>query len=645
MRVAVTAILLAVATLVWRLLAFTGFTNDHYAHLGLAQQMLLGDRPVRDFVDPGWPLTYLISAGAWRLAGDAMAVEWAVTAVALAIAAACTSVAAHRLSGSLPIAVLVALTEVAIFPRTYAYPKLLSYAAGAVALLLMAAKPTATRVIAMAAVVAAAFLLRHDHGLYIGVSAAIAIGLASWPDGMGTAARRVGALTAATAVVLAPWMLFVALNGGLTAYFDTALEFARGEANASNLRSWPRFERIPGRAILGLAPPSRPLAQVEWTADTTDAVRGSLEARYGLELAREGDDSFFYEARNTSDENLAALDDDPHVAGTTGLGRVRRPFWREIAASMSPFRLAPALHSADNADAWLFWLFWALPGVCSVVLAVRGFWGAAWGTQRGTAKGAERWPGERAAMAALIVLAVAVNAGFLRDVLRTRFSDAIVLPGLLSAWLLGGIWTHPWQRRLAQTATRTASIALLVVTSAAIATVADLPERFSRTGIPEGLTAVRARASAVSDLLSRPHRQDVAPPSYVSAALMPFFAYVDRCSSVDDRILVTGEFPDVVVLARRRFASDGVVMGAWYSSATHQDQTLAKMQEQPPLFVVYIDQRPFRTRFPRINAYLAESFQPLATLTSDAGESIPVLVSRNRTAGRMDGTTEWPCFR
>src|SRR5688572_27814456 len=39
------------ATLAWRFLTFTGFTNDHYAHLALAQQWLLGDRPVRDFTD------------------------------------------------------------------------------------------------------------------------------------------------------------------------------------------------------------------------------------------------------------------------------------------------------------------------------------------------------------------------------------------------------------------------------------------------------------------------------------------------------------------------------------------------------------------------------------------------------------------
>jgi hypothetical protein len=627
------ALVVFAATLAWRFLTFTGFTNDHYAHLGLAQQMLLGDRPIRDFVDPGWPLTYLTSAIAWRIAGDAMAVEWAITAFAFAVAAACTLVVGYRLSGSLTIAVLVTLAELAIFPRTYSYPKLLAYAAAAIVMLTVATRPTGRRLAGLAAVIAGAFLLRHDHGVYIGVAGAAAVAIASRRDGLTTPFRRVATLTGATALILSPWILFVALNGGLSSYFDTALEFARGEANASNLRSWPWFERVAGQPVLGAAPPNRPVAQVEWTAETTDAVRTNLERRYSLELARVGDESRFYYVQDTSDRNLGALDDDPHVAGTTGLGRLDRPVWREFAALLSPFRLSPAFHSASNADAWLFWLFWALPVVSGLVLAVR------------VHRGVEQWPGETAAVAALIVLAVAVNAGFLRDILRTRFSDAIVPPALLSSWLLGFVWATPWQRRVPQAAARIVSFVLVTITAASIAAVAGLPEHFERTGIPGGMAAVRDRASSVASLLGQRHRQSVAPPSYVSAALMPFFAYVDRCSSPSDRILVTGEFPDVVVLAGRRFASDGIVMGAWYSSATNQGRTLARMRQAPPLFVVFIDDRQFQGRFRAISAYLAESFVPLATLESGAGGPIPVLVNRHRRSTSTDGDTGWPCFQ
>ena len=61
-RVVAAAVAAFAATLGWRFVTFTGFTNDHYVHLALAQQLLMGERPVRDFIDSGWPLTYLLSA-------------------------------------------------------------------------------------------------------------------------------------------------------------------------------------------------------------------------------------------------------------------------------------------------------------------------------------------------------------------------------------------------------------------------------------------------------------------------------------------------------------------------------------------------------------------------------------------------------
>ncbi len=115
-------------------MTFTGFTNDHYVHLALAQQTLLGDRPVRDFADSGWPLMYLLSAALWRLAGDTLVVEWGIAAAGFALGAACTVVVGYRLSKSVVIAVLVAILEFLIYPRTYSYPKVLIYAVAAAAI-------------------------------------------------------------------------------------------------------------------------------------------------------------------------------------------------------------------------------------------------------------------------------------------------------------------------------------------------------------------------------------------------------------------------------------------------------------------------------------------------------------------------------
>ena len=434
-------------------------------------------------------------------------------------------------------------------------------------------------------------------------------------------------------MLLLPWILFVALNGGLGAYFETAAEFARSEANASNLKSWPRLTLMPGRAILGLERPDRPLAQVEWTPDTTDALREALEQRYGLDYVRERDDTRFYYVYNTAVDNLRALADDPHVANTAGLGRVSRPAWREVLADISPLRLAPALHSAANADAWLFWLFWSLPLLCGASVCRRAL------------HGDERWRGELAVVAALCVMATLVNVGFLRDLLRTRFSDAIVPPAFLGAWALGLCWTARWRWRALQAVVRVATVAVLAVTVAAVSQISELPERLANTGIGDGLDGVRMRATEVSELLSRPHRQDVAPSSRVSAALIPFFDYLDRCTSQSDRLIVTGEFPDVLVQAGRGFAGDGVVFGAWYSSATRQDRTLERLGARPALFTLRMDAAAFRSRFPLINDYVTEEYQPMADVRVDGAETIPILVYRNRTPVRVDSGTGWPCFR
>jgi hypothetical protein len=620
-----------VAAFVWRFLTFTGFSNDHYAHLALAQQMLLGERPIRDFSDPGWPLTYLISAGAWQLAGSTMAVEWFVVTLGFALGAAFTVVAAHQLSGSLLVALLLATLELIVFPRTYSYPKMLVYGGAGWAMLVLAADPARGRVVLMAAIIALAFLLRHDHGAYIGVAAAICVALASRPWRL--AARQVGLLTVATSVFLAPWVLYVALNGGLPSYFDRALEYARLEANATTLKDWPQLNLVPGQPLLGLARPNRPLAQVLWKADIGEARRRSLEQRYNLEYVRQGDDhAQVYYVHDASADNIRALADDPAVAGSVGLGRVERPLWREVLAYLSPLRLAPALHSLQNAQTWLFWLFWTLPVVALILAGWHGI------------RGRERWPGELAAIAGLSAMTLLVNSGFLRDPLSARLADAIVPPALVGAWLVGLTWTKRVRFRGLLTAGRTLSFVVLFVTATAVAAIAELPERIDYTGIRDGVHGVRNRAAAVGRLLASPHRQTIAPPSRVSAALMHFFEYIDRCTSPSDQLIVTGDYSDVLILAGRGFASDGVVFGVWYSSVAHQAETVAHLEAKPALFSLLIGEDELRQRYPNVLDYLARDYAPMADIVTEGDAPVRILLHRRRVATGVDGETGWPCF-
>ena len=186
---------------------------------------------------------------------------------------------------------------------------------------------------------------------------------------------------------------------------------------------------------------------------------------------------------------------------------------------------------------------------------------------------------------------------------------------------------------------------VLVITGAAMTTIAETGERLDadrrqrRRAGPPG-----ARERGVGDLLASPHRQTLAPPSRQAAALMPFFAYLDRCASMRDRIIVTGEFPDLVVLAGRAFASDGAVFGAWYSSPARQERTLARLRERPALFVLLMDARAFRARFPAIAAYVDEAYETMTEISVDGTEPVPILVLRSRPSTGADAATGWPCF-
>src|SRR5262245_37337217 len=104
-------------------------------HMAWAQQLLFGELPGRDFVDPGMPLAYAISALAqWMRPGPFT--ELFLCAALMGIAAAATFAAASRLANSWVVGVAATLVEIGLQPRFYSYPKIL---VPAVALLLFQA--------------------------------------------------------------------------------------------------------------------------------------------------------------------------------------------------------------------------------------------------------------------------------------------------------------------------------------------------------------------------------------------------------------------------------------------------------------------------------------------------------------------------
>ncbi len=218
-----------------RFLALVGFSNDQYVALAGAQQMLFGDWPTRDFLDPGLPFMYAASAGAQLVFGRNLFAEAMLVSGAFGLAAALTAAAVRQLTGSLAAGVVAAAFEIAIFPLNYSYPKILLYAAGPVIMWSYVRRPSLTRMVALAAFVAVAFLFRHDHGAYLGCGAALAVAFATGTGIHRRLRTRIGVFVALVGLGLLPYVLYLAVNGGVLTYVERGLAFSASESERTTL--------------------------------------------------------------------------------------------------------------------------------------------------------------------------------------------------------------------------------------------------------------------------------------------------------------------------------------------------------------------------------------------------------------------------
>jgi hypothetical protein len=526
--------LAAVATAVWRVLSFSGFTNDHYVHLARAQQVVLGAWPVRDFVDPGMPFMYLVSAAAEVVAGRALGVELAVVAAAYACGSALVLATAANLSGRLSVAVAVTGVLVVLNPRSYSYPKVLLYALAGLLLTRAAEHPSRGRIGGLALLTAVAFLFRHDHGLYIGIGALVLV--LCRRDAAGVAGRIRQAVTFAGLVLLllAPWALYVQYYGGLVRYFQSGIQFSGHEASATVIETLPRLH----------------------------------------------------------------LGADPRA----------------------------------NASAWLFYLFHLLP----VLAAAMAWWPVA-------GRSSPR-PAAAAAVSGIAAMAVFANAGFLREELGPRIPDAAANAMMLGAYCLGRTLDAWPSRVVLRTVCRVAAAAVLVVTLASGAALADFAGQVDNARLAGGFERVLARLDDLRIRLARPMPEDEHVPSRHAAAMMPFFAYLGRCTLPTDRMLVTGLIPEAFVLAHRGFAGGHAsYFSGYYSGRDDQVMAVERMRnESVPVIVLSEDLERFRAMMPIVAAFVEGDYVKGADIEVEQNPPLSVYFRRS-AVGVRDPETGWPC--
>ena len=234
-RIPVAAACAFVLTALCRFLATASFPNDEHEYLAGVQQILLaGEWPTRDFFDPGRPLMYLASAAAQVVFGQTLFAEAMLTSLAFGFAAALVLIAARRLSGSLLVAAIATILTVALFPRPYAYPKVLLYVAGPLVMWAWLRRPSLLGMIGIAAFTAIAALLRHDHGVYLGGAIVLTILLAP-ASGHRQRVSRLAIFAGLVVLLLLPYAIYIESSEGVYRFLRAAWSYSSREADRTRL--------------------------------------------------------------------------------------------------------------------------------------------------------------------------------------------------------------------------------------------------------------------------------------------------------------------------------------------------------------------------------------------------------------------------
>jgi hypothetical protein len=504
----------------------SGFVNDHFVYISGGRQMLFGEWPSRDWIDPGLPLMFAASALAQKIFGPTLFAEAMLVSLAFGLAAAFTAAAVRCLTGSMLLAILATLFEIAVFPRTYSYPKIVAYAFEFWLYGRYLARPDRGRLFAMAAGVALAFLFRHDHGLFLGAGAMLTILMARERMAWKASIRDAAMFTAVLLILLLPYLVYVQAYQGLWVYFRTGVEFSQREA----ARQWHVWPRVFGD--------ERPLESA---------------LLYELYLV-------------------------PLIAIGVVLARGSSAGWRTAAARIAP----------------------------------------------------------------LALVALLVDFSFIRDPLGTRLADAIVPAVVLGAWLL----SRAFSAASARLVTVPLALVCVALMGASVLAVGSTYDEIDRAGLLGHRQEIPHRfVERTADLKARFTDYQLPTPS--ARLMQPFFHYVDRCTSPQDRLLVGGFMVEVPFYAQRLFAAGQEYFGGYFGSAANERFAFDRLRRQSVPFVIvpsdYLDE--FNSRFPLVSGYVHARYEPLTDLRVDDDQTIHILVSRDMPSVTRDAETGWPCFR
>ena len=615
-----------------------GFTNDEFGYLSRARQIQGGDVPFRDFNDPGWFLTDCLSAAAQWLGGYNLRSEALLTVGMLSLGAALTFLLARRAAGSIVVALVAVGVSIALDARHYNYPKIVLYAAGLMLAWAYVDRPDGIRRMGLGALVGLAFLFRHDHLVYLGALSLMTVAFvhrSSLRDGV----RAAMGLCGATAVFVAPFLVFLALSGGVVEYFRAALVYVTRDAERTSF-SFPRLSVDSSKPLITLAPEvADPNARVNvrWNP-ISDEDRRARETRWTLLDGRPLEGSTWtYLLRDTSRENIEALVRDPLVDDTQGLDRTAFV----LSGEPRRFVLTSQLDTVQNATAFLYYAIVLLPVAAAVAL---------WRLRGAAAQ--THVLSSPAHIVPLLVLAVMLNVGFLsRGSTNIRIADVGVTATVLLAWLLSALagsdgrvlMRSLWARVLV----RGAAAMWLFLTVLSANGLAQGIRALGNAGFTSGPVELVQRAGLVWDRLGAPPSTFVADEE--QPGILRVAGFISACTSPDDRLFILGEHPELYYFADRRFAGGHAWLLPYYYSGDADEALIVARLRAANVPIVLTESgsaydEDYREVFEQVHGYLEDEYADAGEVEFGGSRPLRVHVRADLTPARRYEPFDLPCF-
>ncbi len=619
------------ATFLFRWLTLD-FENDYFMHVAWAAEMLRGEWPVHDFVEPGFPLQTGLAYLGFRLGGYQLAWEGAIACAMIAAGATFTFLACLRLGLPRGLALAAAALAVVTYPRLYGYPKAVVYPAAIWALACYVTRPAASALVVAGLIAGTAFLLRHDHGVYAAFFFVSGLALFHRFDVRGFAKASL-IVASVAALVVTPWFAWLLASGYAGRYWRFLASQSQGLAARQRApdvslgidRSQP---------LVAFAPITYPRVGIHWTTGLSLDDRRDRERRYGLEPLN-GDD--MYRLTRTEVSNVLALVQDPLIEDTDGIDRasLRVPgalfrwsyFQVQRYLPVVRLRVLPGVLNQANALPWLAWVWFTLP---AIVLAV---------VLRDVIRRVAA-PDTTAVIVATALLSALTYQTLVRGSPDSRLGDIAAATGILLAWTSWRVWT-----------VRSRSVARIVIVAACGVTIVAamafgrVIERLVVAGLDGPASLVR-RVSAVADRYGSRPLDTFAPPD--TPGLPRLARWLNTCTAEHSRVAVLGFEPQIMVLAERGFAGGMAFFDvAWFGSDADQRVTLERWSRQdvPAVLAMESEWGSFSRDYALVRAHVDREYQIAQRSSFGGTKEVRVFIKRSASPSGVDHATGLPCFR